>query len=164
MSSLQFELKYVKRRLWGLHGGARSVRDEAPLPSGAFGCSASKPPFPLVGDRKQIPLVRGQLVAYSCPSVHVHSLPPSVDPPQPPFRQKILHYRADLARKWSPPSVHRTLVADWRTYVKLWLATLARRRLLLSLLVVLVEALRSVIWDLKPSQAIAYVSPCSVNV
>lgn len=44
-------------RLWGLHGGARSasIGDEAPLSSGAFGCSASKPPFPLVGDRKQIP-------------------------------------------------------------------------------------------------------------
>lgn len=37
-------------------------------------------------------LVRGQLVAYSCPSVHVHSLPPSVDPPQLQLRQKILHY------------------------------------------------------------------------
>lgn len=32
-----------------------SIGDEAPLPSGAFGCSTSKPPFPLVGDRKQIP-------------------------------------------------------------------------------------------------------------
>lgn len=30
--------------------------------------------------------VRGQLVAYSCLSVYVHSLPPSVDPPQPPLR------------------------------------------------------------------------------
>lgn len=32
-----------------------SFGGEAPLPSGAFGCSTSKPPFPLVGDRKQIP-------------------------------------------------------------------------------------------------------------
>jgi len=58
-------------------------------------------------------LVRGQLVAYSCLSVHVHSLPPSVDPPQP--RQKTLHYRAERARKWSLLCVHDTLVVDYRT-------------------------------------------------
>lgn len=41
----------------GLHGGATSssIGDEAPLPSGAFGCSTSTLPFPLVEDRKQIP-------------------------------------------------------------------------------------------------------------
>lgn len=56
--------------------------------------------------------VRGQLVAYSCLSVHVHSLPPSVDPPQPPLRQKVLHYRADRARKWSLLFVHDTFVVE----------------------------------------------------
>lgn len=59
--------------------------------------------------------VRGQLVAYSCLSVHVHSLPPSVYPPHPPIREKILHCREDRARKWSLLLVRDTLVVGIRT-------------------------------------------------
>lgn len=44
-------------KILGSDGGARSasIGDEAPLPTGAWGCSTSKPPFPHVGDRKRIP-------------------------------------------------------------------------------------------------------------
>lgn len=61
-------------------------------------------------------LVRGQLVAYSCLSVHVHALPPSVYPPHPPIRLKILHCRADRARKWSLLPVRDTLLVEYGQY------------------------------------------------
>lgn len=84
---------------------------------------------------KADPPVRGQLVAYSSLSVHVHLLPPSVDPPQPPLRQKILHYRADQARKWSLLCVHDTFCGGIKTALIRQIpavAEFARRRLLLS--------------------------------
>lgn len=104
----------LEEKIIGSHGGATpaSFGDEAPPPSGAFGCSTSKPPFPLSSETESRSPVRGQLVAYSCLSVHVHSLPPSAYPPQPPLRQKILHYRADLERKWSPLSVRGTFFVE----------------------------------------------------
>lgn len=99
----------------GSHGGARlaCVGDEAPMPSSEWRIwlQCSHPPSHSVGELSRSP-VRGQLVAYSCLSVYVHSLPPSVDPPQPPLRQKILHYRADRARKWSLLSVHDTFIVQ----------------------------------------------------
>lgn len=104
-------MKYVKfpwRNGQRRHGGATlaCVGDEAPVPQ------CSHPPSHSVGESEADPPVRGQLVAYSCLSVYVHSLPPSVDPPQPLLRQKILHYRADRERKWSPLSVRDTFIVQ----------------------------------------------------
>lgn len=104
-------MKYVKspwRNGQRQHGGATlaCVGDEAPVPQ------CSHPPSHSVGESEADPPVRGQLVAYSCLSVYVHSLPPSVDPPQPLLRQKILHYRADRERKWSPLSVRDTFIVQ----------------------------------------------------
>lgn len=53
--------------------------------SGAFGRSAPPSSISLCRrERSRSPQSRGQLVAYSCLSVYVHSLPPSVDPPLKP--------------------------------------------------------------------------------
>lgn len=97
--SLVDEIRIFPRRNGQRRRGGATlacVGDEAPVPQ------CSHPPSHAVGESEADPPVRGQLVAYSCLSVYVHSLPPSVDPPQPLLRQKILHYRADRERKWSP--------------------------------------------------------------
>ncbi|KAF6720947.1 hypothetical protein FQA47_001134 [Oryzias melastigma] len=38
----------------------------------------------------------------ACPSTSIRFLPP-VDPPQPPLRHQILHYRPERGGKWSLP-------------------------------------------------------------
>lgn len=103
--------------------------DEASPPNGALGCSASKPPFLPLRDRKQIPPVRGQLVAYSCLSVHVHSLPPScgssptsAPTPNPPLptgaRGKMVAPAASvIVLLWNKDSTN-SLNSGWRIFFR----------------------------------------------
>lgn len=78
-----------KRKNIGSDGGARSasIGDEAPRPSGAAGCSTSKPPFPHVGDREKIPPAG---VSWSPTAARRRPRPflPSTYPPHPPIRRE----------------------------------------------------------------------------
>ena len=92
-------LKPLRRRRW--------VTVERLLGSEAVGSTVSpplpEPPFPsVVGDRKQIPLVRGQLVAYSCPSTMSTRASFFRGTSQPPLSGKRIHYRSGTrgGRKW----------------------------------------------------------------
>lgn len=55
--------------------------------------------------------VRGQLVAYSCLSVHVHSLPPSVDPPRSDRKSSI----TEPTGQENGRSCTSTILLSWNT-------------------------------------------------
>lgn len=130
-----------------------SFGGEAPLPSGAFGCSTSKPPFPLVGDRKQIP---PSVVSWSptaaCPSTRF-LLPCSPPHPPSPTEKSSIAERNERENGRRRSSSGAAAVLWWKNAAGInalgsaiaagvfW----AWRWPLLSWPVVLVEALRSVI-------------------
>lgn len=80
--------------------------------SGAFGCSAPILHLNSVGELKQIP---PSVVSWSptaaCPSTSIRFLLPWILPNHH-SGEKILHYRADRARKWSLLSVHDTFIVQ----------------------------------------------------
>lgn len=113
--------------------------DEASLPSGALAALLPSGHSCLSGGRKQIPPLsarRSQLVACSCLTVHVHSLPPpdTRSPPLPSGR----------ARKWSLRFVpgHKDSINSLHSG---WMKRKEGERSSAEAAVVLVEALCGVI-------------------